>query len=488
MVELTIVLVIMGVLAAVTSRVMGESINHQRFRASLSEMKLLKTAIIGDPELVSAGVRTDFGFVGDIGRFPNSLSELVEQGALPAWNATTGMGWQGPYIERGLAEDPDAYRRDGWGNLYGYCSSTGIITSLGSDGAAGGSGYAADFSTENLTAPLNRRLGTLRGVVTDVLGNPLIDTATLDVRVRVFIPAAGAETFLEAETDASGVYHFTGIPIGNRRLRAVVGGTLHPLETAVVISGVGSRHDLRVAADLIAPQPPSALSAGGVPFSHINLSWTSPTQNADGTSLIDLAGFNIYRNTSAGFTPAPANRLATLGLVNGFTDFTAKTKYHYHYLIRAFDEAGNESANSTTVSASTASGPGAIRQVARATHFAGSWGRRRLVVGIRNFSLSAVTVTRIRLSWMGGGPTRYSGTAGISTRIPTSAGWSIKDDDLTHNGSTAILDTDFTLTASGTTDSEGMLRIRFNAEIPPGTAITIELTHSGTSSVFDVYW
>jgi general secretion pathway protein G len=496
LIELIIVLIIVGVIGTIAFRVIGDSIQHRRFRASLSEMESLKKAIIGDPELKSAGVRTDFGFVGDIGRLPTTLGELVERGALPPWDVVTGIGWHGPYIERGFAEDPDAFRRDGWGNFYIYSSATGVITSLGSDGTPGGTGYAADFSTENLTSPLDRRVGTLRGVATDVLGNPLIHTTTRPVQVRVYIPSGGAEASVVTTTDATGVYRFTNIPIGNRRLRAVVGGVEQPLEMAVVISGRDSRHDIRVAIDTIAPNPPTGLTAVGVPFGNINLSWTPPTHNTDGTSLIDLAGFNIYRDTlppgiSPPLTPTPLNRIASVGLVREFTDFTAEPRFIYRYIIRAFDRAGNESANSLTVAASTASGGGNIRQVARATRFA----TNRSTIGIRNFHTANITVSRMTVTWWGGGPTRYSGAAGIRTRIPsTIATWTTNHATSTaNNAMTTVFPTPFTLTAHGTTNVEGILDILYNSVMPIGTAITIVLNPQlavgdPARATFDVIW
>ncbi len=498
LIELIIVLVIVGVLAAIVSRVIGDTIEHRRFRASLTEMELLKAAIIGNPELKSAGVRTDFGFAGDVGRLPTSLRELVENyNTLPLWNVETGIGWKGPYIERGFAEAPDAYRKDGWGNFFIYSSTTGIITSLGSDGAPGGTGYAADFSTEDLR---RHRVGTLSGVLTDILGNPIAHTTTTPAQVRIFFPGAvggvyGNETSLNVNTDATGVYHFTNIPAGNRRLRAIVAGTAHRIERAAVI--YGATHSLRIAADVIAPREPTAFTAVAHVFSHINLSWTPPTHNV-GTpltappDLVDLAGFNIYRSTTpftAANPPSAANRIATVGLVREFTDFAVETRFVYHYIVRAFDGAGNESTNLASVFASTANitvniGAGGvignIRNVSRVVR-EGATGAaaRRIVIGMQNFSDTDIAVSSIRVSWWGGLPVNYSGPGarGIYTRIPTTAGWVWRNRDVTSNGATRTLAPArrFTLTRAGTANSEGLLRIGFNYEMAPGTAIRIEL-------------
>ncbi|WP_373786031.1 type II secretion system major pseudopilin GspG [Delftia acidovorans] len=73
----------------------------------------------------------------DVGRYPTSqqgLGALVQQ---PAGVA----GWAGPYLKGGVPNDP-------WGHAYGYvypAVNGGLeIMSLGSDGAPGGEGEAAD--------------------------------------------------------------------------------------------------------------------------------------------------------------------------------------------------------------------------------------------------------------------------------------------------------------------------------------------------------
>jgi len=151
LIEVILVIVLLGILAAVAANVITNAASQARFDETSKEMEALKWAIIGNPELVNEGVRSDFGFVGDIGRLPNTLDELASQGALPAWDSATGMGWHGPYLKGNFQENPNAYKVDGWGNDYTYDSATGVITSLGADGAAGGSGFDADFSTNDLT-------------------------------------------------------------------------------------------------------------------------------------------------------------------------------------------------------------------------------------------------------------------------------------------------------------------------------------------------
>ncbi len=74
----------------------------------------LKKAMVGDPRLIQNGVRTHFGFIGDIGALPTeqNLQELVSR---PAW---INSNWNGPYLPIGF--DPIAYRTDAWGTPISY--------------------------------------------------------------------------------------------------------------------------------------------------------------------------------------------------------------------------------------------------------------------------------------------------------------------------------------------------------------------------------
>lgn len=70
----------------------------------------------------------------------------------------------------------------------------------------------------------------------------------------------------------------------------------------------------------------------------ITLSWTAPTSNADGTPLIDLAGFKMYRVMPDGskvqVADIPKDQLTTdIDLPPGDYDFVGT----------AYDTSGNES-------------------------------------------------------------------------------------------------------------------------------------------------
>jgi general secretion pathway protein G len=77
----------------------------------------------------------------DVGRYPNAEEGL---NALMAAPPSAGAKWNGPYLKKGVPQDP-------WGHPYQYRSpgSKGEyeILSLGKDGQPGGSGDNADISS-----------------------------------------------------------------------------------------------------------------------------------------------------------------------------------------------------------------------------------------------------------------------------------------------------------------------------------------------------
>ena len=66
-----------------------QSDEYARFTATVQEMENLEYGMVGNPSLISNGIRTDFGFVGDMGQFPTTLDELVTD---------QSGNWSGPYV------------------------------------------------------------------------------------------------------------------------------------------------------------------------------------------------------------------------------------------------------------------------------------------------------------------------------------------------------------------------------------------------------
>ncbi|MDH3976652.1 MAG: FG-GAP-like repeat-containing protein, partial [Deltaproteobacteria bacterium] len=106
--------------------------------------------------------------------------------------------------------------------------------------------------------------------------------------------------------------------------------------------------------DTMEPKPPTSLT-GIAGESLVSLSWVPPTKNEDGSDLLDLAGYNVYKNISSPvseYPPAPENSsLIPVGTetftVTGLTNVDT-----YNFIVRAVDFAGNESINSNEISLS----------------------------------------------------------------------------------------------------------------------------------------
>ncbi len=203
LVEVVMVIIIMGILTAVAVRSLSGSIESSRVEETRLELDQLANAIVGNAELRSNGLRTDFGYVGDIGALPASLDDLVSS---PGY-AT----WRGPYIQSDFSNYGDDYKRDAWGALYQFGGTT--IQSVG--------------GTETLTrivAPSSSALvsNSVTGTITDGVGNPPGDSAAM-VSVTISFPnGSGGTKDSTVAPSRSGRFSFNNcLPIGNHSLRAV---------------------------------------------------------------------------------------------------------------------------------------------------------------------------------------------------------------------------------------------------------------------------
>jgi chitodextrinase len=101
------------------------------------------------------------------------------------------------------------------------------------------------------------------------------------------------------------------------------------------------------AADTTPPTAPSNVAASVIDSAQVNLSWSASTDN------VGVAGYEIFRNGS---------RIGST-TTTGFADTTVAASTKYSYYVEAFDAAGNVSAASSQVSASTRALSGALSGV-----------------------------------------------------------------------------------------------------------------------------
>jgi general secretion pathway protein G len=128
LIELAMIIVILGILAAVAVPRFTGITEGSRFNATRQEMRMIKTAIVGNPSIVSGGEYVDRGFEGDVGFMPSSLSDLVAKpDSIGTYDRLTRLGWNGPYIDSSGGD----YLTDAWGTPYVYEPSNRRIISTG---------------------------------------------------------------------------------------------------------------------------------------------------------------------------------------------------------------------------------------------------------------------------------------------------------------------------------------------------------------------
>lgn len=124
--ELLVVLVILGMLAAyVAPRYFGQ-VGKSEVRVAHVQMDALSKALDA--------------YRADVGRYPTT-----QQGLRVLFERPPNLSrWQGPYLKKAVPDDP-------WGNPYGYAmpGANGLdysLSSFGRDGRVGGTGEDADLA------------------------------------------------------------------------------------------------------------------------------------------------------------------------------------------------------------------------------------------------------------------------------------------------------------------------------------------------------
>ncbi|MGB5107361.1 MAG: prepilin-type N-terminal cleavage/methylation domain-containing protein [Candidatus Zixiibacteriota bacterium] len=218
LVEVVMVIIIMAIIAAVAMRSMDKGLETARIEETRNEMNQLAEAIAGNPSLYSNGMRTSFGYVGDVGSLPASLDALT---------TNPGYGtWRGPYIRTDFSGYAGDFKKDAWGQLYAYTGNITILSTGGSDTLARSIAQLASDLTAN----------SLTGTVTDAAGNPPGDSAA-NVRIIITYPNGSGGTRDSSLTPSSGgAFNFPNcLPIGNHKVRAVNLTTSDTVQTFVCV-------------------------------------------------------------------------------------------------------------------------------------------------------------------------------------------------------------------------------------------------------------
>jgi prepilin-type N-terminal cleavage/methylation domain-containing protein len=206
LVELVMVIIIIGILAAIGTRKMNDYSEITKAQNTLAEMQDITKAIAGDENLYVDGRRTDFGYIGSNGSLPTNLSDL------------------------GNSE----LETDAWGDAYGWSKASLTVVSTGNGDSVSVTLYSRGSLVQN-----DYESNTINGLVMDVDG--LVPTLPDSVSVVLTYMAGGTTT---ATVGTSGEYTFTGIPIGNHTIRASYSTQTVPRFVSVVpeISSYGVQH------------------------------------------------------------------------------------------------------------------------------------------------------------------------------------------------------------------------------------------------------
>lgn len=128
LIELVIIIVTLGILAAVAIPKFADLAESSRITATKKELLALKGAITGNADAVAGGKYVDRGFEGDVGFVPSRLEDLTAKpDSVSAYNKLTGLGWNGPYID----STDGNYLKDSWGVAYVYEPANRRIISVG---------------------------------------------------------------------------------------------------------------------------------------------------------------------------------------------------------------------------------------------------------------------------------------------------------------------------------------------------------------------
>ena len=214
---------------------MKSSTETVRVEKTKKELEQLAYAIAGNPELISGGFRTDFGYVGDIGALPSNLDDLVQN---PGGYTT----WDGPYIHDDYYASAGAseteFKVDAWGATYTYTGGV-TITSTGGTSSI----------TREIAPSLDHLLrNAVSVVVTDIDNTPPGTINRDSVRLVLSYPNGSGAITTHTEYPASdGFVQFDSIPIGSHQMRIVY---LPDSDTLTRIVSVGPGHDCHLTVSL----------------------------------------------------------------------------------------------------------------------------------------------------------------------------------------------------------------------------------------------
>lgn len=219
LIEIVMVIGLMAIISVAGISVLTGSIDENRYDATVEKIKLVRAALVGDPNMSLGGARSSFGYLGDMGGLPTTVQGLAALLAAPG-GATAftvdavnrfGHGWNGPYLNAAVGgQNP---LQDAWGRnfVYDLSGNTATIASYGADGVAGGTALNQDIV---ITISPEQWKGTVYGFLTDGTGS---FTGAAQVEIRAANGSGGvATTLISVPAGTQGQFQAANIPFGAR--------------------------------------------------------------------------------------------------------------------------------------------------------------------------------------------------------------------------------------------------------------------------------
>lgn len=204
LIEVTIIIITIGILAGISMTSMTALINDTRKVKTEREMQMLAEAITGNPQTTNGGIRSDFGYIGDVGSFPPNLDALRSNPGYSTWN--------GPYIPSGYTQDIDGFKTDEWGKAYSYTGGNTIRST----------GSGSTITQRIADAISDYTLNSFSGTVLDAADSPPGSISFDSVLIRITIPnGAGGTVTKSYIPDANGVFVLDSLPVGQHPLLIV---------------------------------------------------------------------------------------------------------------------------------------------------------------------------------------------------------------------------------------------------------------------------
>ncbi len=225
LIEVIIIIAILAILAGIFAPLVYKTTETARYKRAQSELENLYNAILGNQ-------KDYFGYLGDMGRFPNTLTELYIQGTQPnSVENPTGSGiyagWRGPYISTSNNDNNGIF--DPWGNYYvqvfnawGQANSW-MLVCKGKDGQFDNTDPNAAVNQDNLyypDEPLKLNSYTVSGntyytIFTSLsLKSKILDFDILPQRVSfIFYDVRNGSSYQRTGTGNSGLFYNTTIGV-----------------------------------------------------------------------------------------------------------------------------------------------------------------------------------------------------------------------------------------------------------------------------------